>query len=135
MVKDFRKSQRPERVGEQIRQVLSELVMDGSIKVPELAAASLVTFTEVRVTKDLRNARVFTSVFPSEEQVVVPVIEGLCQASPKIRSLVAKEVRLRHAPDLLFVVDRSIEQGARMEALIKQVRSTDEPEPSEEEEG
>lgn len=117
--------QRPQRVGEQIRQVLGELLMSGAIKEPRLAEADLVSCTEVRVTSDLRVARVFISVFPSDEATVETVMRGLEEAQPRIKSLLAKEVRLRHTPDLRFTSDRSIERGAHMEALIRQVKEED----------
>lgn len=120
-----RGGQRPERVGEQIRQVLSDLLMSGAFKEPRLGAADIVSFTEVRVTGDLRGARVFTSVFPSEPEVVSEVMAGLEAATPRVRALLAREVRLRHTPELRFSHDASIEQGAAMERLIAEVRAED----------
>lgn len=117
--------QRPQRVGEQIRQILSELMVSGGFKLPELAKADLVSFTEVRVTPDLRSARVFTSIFPSEPDVVEAVMKGLIEAQPRIRSMVGQEMSIRHTPELTFTHDESIERGARMEALIKEVRDAD----------
>lgn len=98
----------------------------GGFKLPELAAAELVSFTEVRVTADLRQARVFTSVFPSDPEVVETVMAALGRAQPRIRAMVGEAVRLRHTPELQFTHDGSIERGARMEALIREVREEDE---------
>lgn len=106
--------------------MLGELLVSGAIKEPRLAEADLVSFTEVRVSPDLSLARVFTSIFPSEEAVVSTVMEALEEAKPHIRSLVAREVRLRHTPELRFHWDESIERGARVEALLKAAREEDE---------
>lgn len=116
---------RPQRVGEQIRQILSEALLSGALREPSLEAADLVSFTEVRVTNDLSLARVFTSVFPMEEEVVVKVMTGLQASAPRIRSLVAGEMRLRHTPELRFQHDGSMEHGARMEVLIREARTED----------
>ena len=117
--------QRPERVGEQMRQILSEFLIGGEIKEPELQAADLVSITEVRVTSDLTQARVFTSVFPSDEEISGAVMAALIRSAPKIRSMLAQQMRIRHTPELQFSLDTSIETGARMEALIREVRADD----------
>lgn len=116
---------RPHRVGEQIRQVLGELLSKGALKDPRLEGAGLISFTEVRVTADLRSARVFTSIFPPEGEASEAAMTALQELSPRIRALVGGEVRLRHTPELKFTLDRSIERGAEMEALIRDVRAED----------
>lgn len=128
--------QRQERVAEQIRQVLSELLMAGSIGIEALQGAGLVSFTEVRMSPDLHQARVFTSIFPPEPEAVQSVMEGFQQWAPKLRSMVAQQVRLRHAPELRFVHDDSIERGARIESLIEEIHQQDEErEPGPQDEG
>lgn len=72
-------------------------------------------------------------MFPPDGEGAQRVMEALSEHAPRIRSLVASEMRLRHTPELDFTFDGSIERGARMEALIREVRDEDEgrtePEP------
>lgn len=119
--------QRPQRVGEQIRQILGELLLSGQLKDPRLDVAGLISFTEVRVTSDLSWARVFTSVFPYEEDIVEPVMNALENMMPQIRALVAREMNIKHTPELRFCLDNSMEQGARIDALLKEVHQEDAP--------
>jgi ribosome-binding factor A len=100
-------------------------MMAGAFEEPRLEAAELVSFTEVRVTGDLRHARVFTSIFPSQPGTVDQVMSGLAAVTPRVRALLAKELRLRHTPELRFTHDASIERGAQMEALLDEVRAED----------
>lgn len=118
--------QRPRRVGEQIRQVLGELTLSGDVRAAEETEADIVSFTEVRLTADLRSARVFVSIFPSDPAVVSAVMEALERDRARIRARVGQEIRLRHTPELVFQYDGSIEHGARIHALLEEVRAEDE---------
>ncbi|MBX2812857.1 MAG: 30S ribosome-binding factor RbfA [Myxococcales bacterium] len=116
--------QRSQRIGEQIRQILGELMLEGRFKDPRLETVNLISFTEVRVTSDLQLARVFISVFPCEVWAVEPVMTALQELMPQIRTMVAQQMRIRHTPELRFCLDTSIEDGARMDALIREVQET-----------
>ena len=116
-------SARPVQVGEQIRQCLSEMLLEGSIKDHRLAAASMVTVTEVRMTSDLRLGRVLVSVFPDEEAVVLEVFAGLASATGQIKREIGKRLRLRFTPELRFLVDDSMAYGARIEAVLREIEA------------
>lgn len=78
------------------------------------------TVTEVELTNDLRYARVFVSVY-GEGKDNSQTLEGLRKASGFIRSELARRIRLRHFPELEFLWDSSIEQGARMSKLLEDI--------------
>jgi len=80
----------------------------------------LVTVTEVQLTPDLRQARVLVSLFGSPEQksATLAALEG---ASGAIRRMIGSRVRLRHTPELVFAIDRTIEDGDRMVSLLEEV--------------
>jgi len=80
----------------------------------------LVTVTEVQLAPDLRQARVLVSLFGSPEQKVATT-SALDESAGSIRRLLGARVRLRHTPELLFVVDRTIEDGDRMVSLLEEV--------------
>jgi ribosome-binding factor A len=80
-----------------------------------------VTITEVKVSPDLRYARVFVSVFgPPEEQK--KSLDLLNSEKAFVRQLIGKRFRLRHTPEISFVYDETIEHGARMLQMIEEVK-------------
>jgi ribosome-binding factor A len=80
----------------------------------------LVTITEVQLSPDLHQARVLISLFGSEEQKAA-TLAFLEESVGQIRRLVGSRIRLRHTPELVFVLDRAIEEGDRMVRLIEEV--------------
>ena len=114
-------SSRPVQVGEQIRQFMSQMLLEGAIKDPRLAAANMVTVTEVRMSPDLRSASALVSIYPEEEEVVAEVFAGLVSATNEVRRMMGRTLRLKHTPELRFILDDSIAYGAKIEALLKEV--------------
>lgn len=78
----------------------------------------LVTVTEIQLTPDLRQARVLVSLFGSPEQKTA-TLAALEESSGPIRRMIGSRVRMRHTPELVFVVDRTIEDGDRMVSLLE----------------
>ncbi|MBI4462022.1 MAG: 30S ribosome-binding factor RbfA [Acidobacteria bacterium] len=119
---------RPQRIGEQIREEISNLLLRG-LKDPRIGFA---TVTAVRVSPDLRQAWVYVSVLGSavERQ---ETLHGLEAASTFVRRELAHRLRMRHVPALQFELDTSAEYGARIEELIEQTHrqkpDTDNEEP------
>ena len=111
-------SQRQLRVGELVRKGLSDILRGGDIRHPDVADASI-TVTEVRLSLDLRNATVF--VLPLGGKNAEPALEGLRLCAPFLRGRLAREVELRYAPALSFVLDESFDQAGRVEALLEKV--------------
>ena len=92
-------SQRQLRVGESLRHALSEVLMREDFFDPDLANVSI-TISEISVSPDLSNARVYT--MPLGGMSVDVVLPALNRLAPVIQSLVAKKVRLRRTPRLRF---------------------------------
>ena len=112
-------SQRQLRVGETLRHVLSEILMRQDFFEPDLANVS-VTISEIFVSPDLRNARVYTMPLGGiHVDVVLPALNRL---APVIQSLVAKKVHLRRTPRLRFFLDNSFENAAKMNQLFHAIK-------------
>src|ERR1700730_16564151 len=109
---------RHERVGEEILHELGTMVA-GELKDPRIAA--LVTVTEVRVTPDLKHARVFVSVIGTEAEQK-STIRGLAAAVGYIRHELTQLIQLRRAPEVHFILDHSEEYSQRIEELLRQTR-------------
>jgi ribosome-binding factor A len=114
---------RPERIAEEIRNEVS-LMLAGELKDPRLASA--INVTEVRVTPDLKNARVSVEILGSNEDRQA-ALDGLAAASGFIRHELVERLHLRRAPEVLFVADRSEEYGHRIEDLLKRTKDSEEP--------
>ncbi len=115
-------SSRPTQVGEQIRQYLSQQLLEGAYKDPRLQAANMVTVTEVRMSPDLRVADALVSVYPEDEKVVTEVFAGLVSATNEVKRSIGRALRLRYTPDLRWRLDESIAYGAKIEALLKEIQ-------------
>jgi len=92
------------------------------IKDPRLRG---VTFTEVRVSKDLRHARVYFSVVGDEirrQEVAL----GLQSAKGVIKRELAKHVRLRYMPEIEFTFDDSLNYAARIQQILKELHGAEE---------
>lgn len=111
---------RPERLAEAIKKEVSELLTE-ELKDPRIGFVSI---TSVEVSKDLRYANIFASVFggPSEQKAS---FEALQKAQGFIRGELAKRIRLRYTPEITFKLDESIERGSKLIALMNKVRNKD----------
>jgi ribosome-binding factor A len=112
-------SDRMRRVNEAVRQVLSEAV--GELKDPRIG---FVTVTGVETSPDLRNARVYVSVFGSEESRRES-LAGLEAAHGVLQGRLARELRLKRTPQLAFEYDPTVERGVRMTQLIDELAPDD----------
>lgn len=114
-------SHRSNRVGEQMKKELSDII-GRKIKDPRIG---FVTVTDVEVSGDLQQAKVYITVLGDEEQRE-NTLKGLAKAKGFIRSEIGQRVRLRKTPELIFEFDESIDYGNRIESLLKKIQ--DEPE-------
>ena len=113
------------RVGEQVRHVLSELLQRGDVH-DEVLQSHLVSVTEVRMSPDLRHAKVFVSVLGSERKREA-TLAGLSAAHGVLQSRLAHELRMKRTPTLAFEYDPSVERGVRMSQLIDELAPDDNP--------
>ena len=112
-------TERMRRVNEAVRQVLSEAV--GELKDPRIG---FVTITAVKTSTDLREARVFVSVFGSERKRD-RTIAALGAAHGVLQARRARELRMKRTPQLVFEYDPSVERGVRMSQLIDELAPDD----------
>lgn len=110
---------RSERMAEQVRRELAELVRD-EVKDPRV---QWVSFTAVKVSRDLSNAVVYFTMLKDEDRDAA--VEALNKAAGFLRHQLSGRIRSRIVPSLKFVYDVSIERGTSMESLIARARSTD----------
>jgi ribosome-binding factor A len=108
------------RVNESVRQVLSEA--GGELKDPRIG---FVTVTGVETSPDLRHARVYVSVFGSEESRQ-DSLAGLEAAHGVLQSRLGRELRMKRTPQLAFEYDPTVERGVRMTQLIDELAPDDE---------
>lgn len=112
MTAEFKRS---ERVGDQIRMEIAEILMT-KVKDPRIG---FVTVTAVKVSDDLRNAKVFVSVLGSD---VGRTFEGLDAARPFIRSELGRRLKLRFVPELNFRQDHTAEEAAKLYKLMDEMK-------------
>lgn len=110
-------SQRLERVQKQARSILGEAI--GELKDPRVGFA---TITAVRITPDLRHARVWVSVL-GDEQEQAATMEGLNSARPHLRSVLGHGIRLKYLPELVFELDTGAQEAVRLESLLKKIHN------------
>jgi ribosome-binding factor A len=111
---------RTRRVGEQIQRELSGLIRT-EIKDPRVG---MVSVTAVIVSRDLSHAKVYVSVLGNAEQTDASV-KVLGNAAGFLRHKLGKILHIRIIPELRFYLDRSLEEGARMGALINKAIASD----------
>ena len=110
-------SLRNERVRKTLMKEISDILLK-EIKDPKISG--LVSITDVEVSHDNSYAKVFYSVL-SENDKKEEIIEAIKKNTPKIRYEVGKRVRLRLTPELNFILDESLERGARITDLIDKI--------------
>ena len=108
-------SHRQEKLGELIAVELSDL-MRTRLKDPRVGFASI---THVEVSGDLRHAKIFVSVMGSPEDQAA-TMKGLKHAAGYLRHELAERITLRYMPELVFKLDTSIAEGAKVLELIRQ---------------
>jgi ribosome-binding factor A len=112
-------SQRQLRVGELIRRTLSDILLRGDLHEPELAGVSI-TVGEVRTSPDLRVATVY--VLPLGGANAEVILSALNRARGELRRQVTRAVRLKHSPELRFVIDESYDRMDRTRKMLSQDR-------------
>lgn len=110
-------SLRNERVRKALMREISDIIFR-EIKDPQICG--MVSITDVDVSPDNSAARVFYSVYGNEE-VKEKTSKALERHVGQIRHEVGKRIRLRKTPSLLFILDESMERGAKMMELINKI--------------
>lgn len=104
------------RVGEQVRHVLSDILMRGDVHDP-LLATHPVSITEVRMSPDLRHATVFVKPLLGRDEDAV--LKALRTNTAYLQREVAHRVKMKYAAKLKFLADESFEEGSHIDALLR----------------
>ena len=115
-------SQRQLRVGEMVKQNLGELFIRDEAKIPTINS-KLVTVTEVRMTPDLKTARVY--VIPLGGVDMKETVSTLTEYSHIVRKALSKRLDVKFLPKLIFVEDNSFEYAEKIENIIKKIKKND----------
>jgi ribosome-binding factor A len=111
---------RPERLAETLREEITEIVGYG-LDDPRLEA---VTVTEVRVSPDLRDAKVFVLIEGAENEIK-EAMKALQKAEKFVRSQVTLNLNIHHAPHIHFARDTVEERAGRIEKILEDLKSTE----------
>ena len=115
-------SQRQLRVGELVKQNLGELFIRNEAKIPNINSR-LITVTEVRMTPDLKTARVY--VIPLGGIDLKETVRTLTEYAHLVRKALSKRLDIKFLPKLTFVEDNSFEYAEKIERLIKKNKAND----------
>jgi len=113
-------SQRQQRVAEEIRHVLANIIQRGELKDPELMDLS-VTVSEVRVSPDLKNATAFIAPLGGGSSKALAT--AMNRAAPFLRMRLGKELSLKYLPKVIFEADKSFDYAQKIESILAQSKS------------
>lgn len=108
------------RVNIEVQRALSTLI-NRELKDPRINPMTTIVATEV--APDLKTAKIYISVLGDEESKE-STLKGLKSAASFLRGQLARELNLRHTPELTFIMDSSIEYGVNMSKLIEEVNKS-----------
>jgi len=112
----LKESNRMNRVDEELKKEISNII---NYELNNPKVTGLISVTKVKVTPDLRYARVYISMINEKNQKAT--LAALKQSAGYIRTLVAKKVNLRTTPEIIFEFDESIEYGAKIDSIINEI--------------
>ncbi len=113
---------RHDRVAQAIKEEVS-VILHEKLKDPRLG---FVTITQVELSADLRNAKISFSVLGKDKDHK-KTKEALNSASGFIRSLIARRINLRFAPEIIFREDKSSEYSVRIQKVLEEIKELDNP--------
>ena len=109
---------RPERVGQEIQAAIADMLTRGQLRDPRIG---FITITGVKMSPDLRVAKVFYSMLGSEE-ARKETQAGLDAAKGFVRREVSSRLNLKFSPEVFFAFDASVGEGDKIDRLLRQVR-------------
>ena len=113
--------ERTDRIASEIMRETEKIIRED---VSDPRTDCMFSITHVDVTRDLRYAKVYVSIY--EEEKRAPMMKALKTAAGFIRHNLGRRVQLRYTPELVFELDTTIEYGVHIASLINQVRKTEE---------
>lgn len=116
--------ERTDRIASEIMREAERIIRED---VSDPRTECMFSVTHVDVTRDLRYAKVYISIYEKDKRE--PMMKALKSAAGFIRHNLGRRVQLRYTPELLFELDTTIEYGVHIASLINQVRKTEESQP------
>ncbi|MBE6047954.1 MAG: 30S ribosome-binding factor RbfA [Clostridium sp.] len=113
-------SYRGGRINEEVRKEISVLIRD---EIKDTRLTAMISVTAVKVTKDLRYAKVYVSIFAKDEEEKMQNMEALKAAAGFVRHEIAQRINLRYSPQIIFELDDSIDYGMKIDKLIQKTKA------------
>ena len=111
-----KKNNRQGRIDEEFRKELSQII---SYDLKEPSVTGMISVTRVKVTPDLKYAKVSVSILNSKN--VKETLAGLKKSSGYLRSELAKRINLRNTPELVFELDESLKYGEKIDKILEDI--------------
>jgi ribosome-binding factor A len=115
---------RPEKVAHLMRREVAD-ILERRLRDPRITTT--VTVTDVEVTSDLSFARIYVTMLGTEETRKA-VLEALKHATGFVRRELGNRLELREVPDIRFLYDTSLDQGAKVDELLRKIERGEVPE-------
>lgn len=106
------------RINEELKKEISNIFLF-ELKNPNITG--MLSVTRVKITPDFKYAKVYVSMLNSKD--ANKTMQGLKESAGFIRSRLAKEINLRITPELVFEIDDSLEQGMRIDSILKDLKN------------
>ena len=113
------KSQRQLRVGEELRHLISNALLRESFY-DQIIENNTITVTEVNVSPDLKNAKVY--IMPLGGENKLEVLDSLNKSNGRIKKLISNNINLRQIPKLQFKIDETFEYAKNIENILQKVK-------------
>lgn len=112
-----------ERINEELKKEISNII---NYELNNPNVTGLISVTKAKITPDLKYAKVYVSILNSKN--IKETLAGLKKSSGYIRTEIAKRINLRITPELIFELDDSIEYGAKIDSILKDIMKDISPE-------
>ena len=116
---NFVKSQRQLKVGEELRHLISNALIRGSF-FDEHIENNNITITEVNLSPDLKNAKVYVMPLGGENQM--DVLNSLNKATGRLKKIISRKISLRQIPRLVFSIDETFEQAKKINDILGKIK-------------
>ena len=117
---NYVKSQRQLKVGEELRHLISNALIRGSFY-DEYIDNNNITITEVNVSPDLKNAKVY--VMPLGGENKMDVLNSLNKATGRLKKIISSRISLRQTPRLIFTIDETFEQAKKIYDILGKIKN------------
>ena len=117
---NFVRSQRQLKVGEELRHLISNALVRGSFY-DEHIENNYITITEVSVSPDLKNAKVY--VMPLGGENKIDVLNSLNKATGRLKKIISSKISLRQIPKLIFSIDESFDDAKKINDILGKIKN------------